>query len=585
MSDVLEDIKSRLDIYTVVSPYVQLKKTGRNFKGLCPFHSEKTPSFIVSQEKQICHCFGCNKGGDIFAFTQEMEGITFPEAVEFLADKAGIKIENIKKIRKQEGKSEKDEYFHAHELACEFFENALYKTNDGKKVLDYLHRRGLTDETIKEFRIGFAPDEYESLHPYLLKKGISKKVMMNSGFVASKTVTYDKIYDKFRARLMFPIYDMLGRMCGFGGRALKEDQAPKYLNSPENIVYNKSKTLYGYSHAKQAIKAEDRVILVEGYFDMIVPYQSGVKNIVATSGTALTSDHVRLIKRITNRVITCFDTDKAGFEATKRAYSLLQKQEIDTKVLEVVGEKDPADYVLKHGNKFKELVDKSKDFFSFYVDKLIAENDVTTSSGRKGILKEALPLLKEMPATVRDYSVREFAEKLNVNEKSLYDDINKFELPFDHPAKEDIPLDSKKVSLDEIILGLVMQYPLLFSEIVDKLEQNYFSIDYVKEVYNELVRQYNSTRENFRNWDFDEGFLAQYREKLNIIVLYVEDSYGVFSEDALKEELKKLVDKIKNDYRTKVLKEIHQKIVEAEKNDDKEAMLKFLREQQRLLMN
>lgn len=585
MADILEDIKSRVDIVTVVSPYVQLKKIGRNFKGLCPFHSEKTPSFIVSPEKQICHCFGCNKGGDIFAFTQEIEGVTFPEAVEFLADKAGIKVENIKKLKKSEGKSEKDEYFHAHELACGFFEDCLHKSNDGKKVLDYLHRRGVTDETIKEFRIGFAPDEYEALHPYLLKKGISKKVMMNSGFVASKTVTDDKIYDKFRSRLMFPIYDMLGRMCGFGGRALKEDQMPKYLNSPENIVYNKSKTLYGYSHAKQAIKSEDRVILVEGYFDMIIPYQSGVKNIVATSGTALTSDHVRLIKRITSRVITSFDTDKAGFEATRRAYSLLQKQEMDVKVLEVIGEKDPADYVLKHGDKFKELVDKSKDFFSFYIDKLIIQNDISTSTGRKGILMETLPLLKEMSSTARDYCVREFAEKLNVNEKSLYDDINKFELPFNHPAKEEAAVESKRISLEETVLGVLLQYPLLFPEISDKLEEKYFSLDYVKEVYNELARQYNSTRENFRNWDLEERFLAQYREKLNIVILYVEDGYGVFSEDALRDELKKLVDKMKNDFKAKKLKEVHLKIIEAEKNDDKKALLEFLEEQQRLLMN
>jgi len=581
----LEDIKSRLDIYTVVSPYVQLKKMGRNFKGLCPFHSEKTPSFIVSQEKQICHCFGCHKGGDIFSFTQEIEGINFPEAVEFLAEKAGIKVENIKKLKKNEGKSEKDEYFQAHELACQFFEDALYKTNDGKKVLEYLHKRGLTDETIKEFRIGFAPDEYDALYPYLSKKGISKKVMMNSGFATSKTVTDDKIYDKFRARLMFPIYDMIGRMCGFGGRALKEDQVPKYLNSPENIVYNKSKVLYGYSHAKQSIKNEDQVILVEGYFDMIVPYQAGVKNIVATSGTALTSDHVRLLKRITNKVITCFDTDNAGFEATRRAYSLLQKQEIDVKVLEVVGEKDPADYVLKHGEKFKELVNDSKDFFSFYIDKLLSKNDLETSAGRKGVLKETLPLLKEMSSTSRDYCVREFAKKLNVSEKSLYDDINRFELPLNHPAREDVPVDSKKILLEEMVLGLLMQYPVLFPDIVDKLEQNCFSLDYVKDVYNDLVRQYNSTRENFRNWDFEEGFLAHYREKLNIVVLYVEDSYGMFSEEALKDELKKLVDKMKNDFKAKRLKEIHLKIAEAEKNEDKQVLLELLGEQQRLLMN
>jgi len=311
MADIVEDIKSRLDIVSYISSYVQLKKTGRNFKGVCPFHSEKTPSFIVSPEKQIWHCFGCSKGGDLFAFVKEADGVSFVEAIQILADKAGLKVEKLSKFEKKEDKSEKDDYFHAHELACEFFEKKLYDTKDGEKVLKYLKNRGLKDETIKDFRLGFAPDEYELLYTYLLKKGIKKEIMVKSGFASSKGIGDDKIFDKYRARLMIPIFDYMGRICGFGGRALKEDQMPKYLNSPDNIVYNKSRLLYGLSNAKKYIKENDGVVLVEGYFDMILPYQAGVKNIVATSGTALTQDQVRLIKRLTQNVTTCFDTDSA----------------------------------------------------------------------------------------------------------------------------------------------------------------------------------------------------------------------------------------------------------------------------------
>ncbi|MDA1060802.1 MAG: CHC2 zinc finger domain-containing protein, partial [bacterium] len=210
MADLVDDIKSRLTIEDVVSQYVQLKKAGRNLKGLCPFHSEKTSSFIVSPEKQICHCFGCNKGGDIFTFIQEIEGITFVESLELLSDRAGIKAD-LSKYQKKATKSEKDDYYKAHELATEFFEKQLYKTDDGKKVLEYLHKRGLNDETIKEFRIGFAPDKYDELYPLLLKKGISKEVLINSGLVSSKKLTSDEVYDKYRARLMFPILNYLGR--------------------------------------------------------------------------------------------------------------------------------------------------------------------------------------------------------------------------------------------------------------------------------------------------------------------------------------------------------------------------------------
>jgi DNA primase len=266
MGDPVDEIKSRLSIEELVSSYVQLKKAGRSYKGLCPFHSEKTPSFVVSSEKQICHCFGCNKGGDIFTFIQEVEGISFPEALRLLADRVGVKIEENKSKSVSVSKKEKDEFYRAHDLAAEFFEKQLLSSRDGEKVLEYLYKRGLTNETIKEFRLGFAPDSYDSLYPFLLKKGINKDILIQSGLVSAKNLSSDDIYDKYRQRLIFPILDNLGKICGFGGRALKKDQMPKYLNSPENIIYNKSKLLYGLYHSQKAIKEFDKILLVEGYF-------------------------------------------------------------------------------------------------------------------------------------------------------------------------------------------------------------------------------------------------------------------------------------------------------------------------------
>lgn len=585
MADIVDDIKSRLSIEDVVSQYVQLKKAGRSFKALCPFHSEKTPSFVVSPEKQICHCFGCNKGGDIFAFIQEVEGATFSEALEILADRAGIKIE-ADKFRRKEDKSEKNEYYKAHELACEFFEKQLHSTNDGKKVLEYLKKRGLKDETIKEFRLGFAPDSYDDLHSYLLKKGIRKEVLMKSGFVSVKNLASEKVYDKFRARLMFPVFDYMGRVHAFGGRALKADQSPKYLNSPENIIYSKGKTLYGLYQAKQSIKEEDKAIVVEGYFDVILPYQAGFKNVVASSGTALTSDQVKLIKRLTSNVITFFDTDEAGFEATKRSFFLFQNENILVKTIGKVEQKDPADFILEKGVEFNKLVKESPDFITFFIDKLLKENDIFVLEGRKKILSELMPCYKQMTPADRDFFVKKLATELNINEKYLYEEFDSYKLPMDHPARfsDSEQAVSKKFGVQEFLLALLLGYPQLFVEVAGDVEVDDFEED-KKNIYKALTDQYNSARDKFAAWNFDKGFLAEIRGKIDVLTLYAEERYSAFSESSLELEVGKLVDRMKKDRKVSKLNEIQSKIVDAEKSQDKEKLGKLLREYQELSKN
>ncbi len=585
MADVVEDIKARLDIVEVVGAYVQLKKAGRNYKGLCPFHSEKTPSFVVSPEKQICHCFGCNKGGDIFNFIEEVEGAEFTEAMQILADKAGVKIDNVSKFAKKEAKGEKDEYFKAHDLACEFFERELFKTDNGKKVLEYLYKRGMKDVTLKEFKVGFSPDKYDALYPYLLKKGISKRVLIKSGFVSAKGVGSDEIYDKFRGRLMFPIFDYLGRVCGFGGRALKKDQMPKYLNSPENRIYNKSRVLYGLYHSKASVKENDNIVLVEGYFDVILPYQEGIKNIAAVSGTALTSDQATLIKRLTSNVVTCFDLDKAGFEATKRSYSILTNVDVVVKTVSGFEGKDPADLVNdKGGKEFIKFIEKSVNFISFYSDKLVSSNDIGTFEGRHAVVKELLPLLKQLSPSGKDFHIRELATKLGMKEQFLYDELESFSLPKDHPAREKAENVEKAegFSLEQVICGIILGNPQLFkvlSKMVD--ESDFYGVE--KDIYKELHDQYNKSRNGLKEWNFDKGFLASVKEKLDVLLLYVEERYGELSEESMGEEVEKLVDKVKKTRRSKKLNDLRTQIVEAEKNDEKEKLIKLLKEQQKLL--
>ncbi len=586
MADVVDDIKSRLGIEEVVSQYVQLKKFGRNLKGLCPFHGEKTPSFVVSPEKQICHCFGCNKGGDIFAFIQEIEGVSFVESMQILADRCGVKIDEDK-LEKKVAKSEKDIYFKAHDLACDFFEQQLYTTDDGKKVLEYLYRRGLKDETIKEFRIGFAPDKYDELYPILLNRGISKDVLMKSGFVSAKNLASDSIYDKYRARLMFPILDAVGRVCGFGGRALKHDQAPKYLNSPENPIYSKSRLLYGLYHSKKHIKDQDQIVLVEGYFDVILPFQAGIKNLVASSGTALSNEQVRIIKRLTANVVTSFDTDGAGIEATKRAYVLFQNEDILVKTLTGIDKKDPADYVLEHGDKFKELVDKAGDFISFMIVKVISDNDITSLTGRRKVVKELLPYYHGMSPTTRDFCVKELSQRLGMSEQHLNEEIESYKLPANHPMRQaaeigDGKVVANKLNPEELILGLILENPNLFENANKVLDLGMVS-EWTKNVYNDLLEQYNSARANFKNWNFETGFLSQDREKIDVLRLYAEELYNGFSHEALGNEVEKLVDRFKKDRKVKSLSELQISIVEAEKAENRDELKKLLLEQQELL--
>jgi len=550
MRDLVSEIKARLSIEDVVSSYVQLKKTGRSFKGLCPFHNEKTPSFIVSPEKQIAYCFGCHKGGDIFKFIEEVEGVDFVESMRILADKAGIKVETSD-FKKSKGETSiKDEIFDAHEKACQFFEEQLFEKN-AKEHLSYLEKRGITRDTIKEFRIGFSGDSPDGLYKFLVKKGFKHDVIVKSGLVASGDVSSRDVFDKFRYRLMFPIFDYMGRVVGFGGRALKEDQMPKYLNSPETMIYSKGKVLYGLSHGKKYIKENDKVVIVEGYFDLISLYQSGVKNVVASSGTALTPEQVRLIKRFTKNVVACFDTDPAGIEATKRAYVVLQELDMGVKVLQMEGNfKDPADFVLDKGKDAKEgflkMVDVSVDFMEFYSKFLREKVDVKTLEGRKKFLDEVVPLVKISGSGARtDYYVRMLARDLDMKEKFLYDEIENFKVLRTQDLTVRASRDVSKFRLDAsmVIVAICLEYPEVFEIVKNSVEESDFSGE-IKDIYIEMLRQYNPPATSKKSWSFEGEKLACLSEKVAFLSLFSEEKYGEFSAESIRVEVEKLIDRI-----------------------------------------
>lgn len=593
MRDLVSEIKARLSIEDVVSSYVQLKKTGRSFKGLCPFHSEKTPSFIVSPEKQIAYCFGCHKGGDIFKFIEEVEGVDFVEAMKVLADRAGIKVETSD-FKKSKGEtSVKDELFDIHEKACQFFENLLCE-KDGKEILSYLGKRGITKDTIKEFRIGFSgpEDVWDGLYKFLIKKGFKHDSIIKSGLIVSKDVSSREVFDKFRFRLMFPIFDYMGRVIGFGGRAMKEEQTPKYLNSPETMIYSKGKVLYGLSHAKKDMKESDKVVVVEGYFDLISLYQSGVKNVVASSGTALTSEQVRLIKRFTKNVVTCFDTDSAGIEATKRAYAVLQELDMGIKTLQMEGNfKDPADFVLDKGKDAKDgfvkMIDGAVDFMDFYSKFLLGKFNVKTLDGRKKFLDEIVPLVKISGSGARtDYYIRILARDLDIKEKFLYDEIENFKILRAPENREDRKVSprggSSNLDAGTVLVAVCLEYPEVFEIVKNSIEENDFNGE-IKDVYIEMLRQYNPSATSKNDWSFEGEKLAYLSCKVAFLSLFAEEKYGEFSAESIEIEAKKLIDKVAEGRRMHKRIVLEKALRDAESNGDEKRKKVLLEEFRKLL--
>lgn len=582
MLDQVDEVKDKLDIVSVVSQYVQLKKAGVNHKGPCPFHNEKTPSFVVSEEKQIFHCFGCHKGGDVFTFVQEIEGIGFSEALELLADRAGVKLDKNKE--KKVSKDKKERFKELHEEACKFFEKQLFESDDGKKVLKYLEKRGVHAETIKEFRLGFCPVGYEEMNTYLVKLGYKADEMLEAGLVSKSKIGDDAVYDKYRGRLIFPIFDNLMKVCGFAGRALSKDQAPKYLNSPEHFLYNKSKILYGFSHCKEAIREESKVVLVEGYFDMILPYQAGIKFVVATSGTALTKDQVKLISRYAGTVVTSFDADNAGMEATRRSFPLLVGADLSVKSIKGLHTKDPADYVAEGGD-FLKLVLEAPDFLENFIDNQSKKFDLNSADGRRGFLNAVLPFVYSLSPILVDHYVRYCSKKTGISEMIFSQEISAFNPRELHVKKEEVAYgEREKIGAEELFIAILLARPELFGDVSEKVQLDDFRDD-VNRVYKAFLDQYNSPRNEFGNWNFKGEEFVDLKPKIDMLTILAQEKYGVFSDDALKNELDTLIKRFTLDKKRSRIQRLNSEIREAEEKKDMELLMKLLSELQSLQSN
>jgi len=423
---VLDEVRNSVNIVSLVSEYVALKKRGRNHVARCPFHNEKTPSFNVNEERQIFMCFGCGQGGDIFKFIMQIENLTFPEAVRFIAERRGITLPESSAPDTEKAGTRIQDLREIMAAAADFYHHALVDLPEGRPALKYLSDRGVEPGTIAHFRLGFAPPGGNSLIQRMKDKGCSLEALQECGLV-KHSEDGERFYDSFRDRIMFPITDVQGRVIAFGGRAMG-DRPPKYLNSPETKLYNKSRNLFGLSFSKDAIKEKDRAVLVEGYMDFIIPFQYGVKNLVASLGTSLTTQQVELLGRYTRDVVVSYDPDSAGLAATQRSLDLFLEGDFRIKVLGLSDNQDPDEFVRKAGPEaYMEKVTAAVPYLDFVLDSAIRSQGSLDDPKKKiQVMNTVLPYLARLPSAVeRSEYVFKFARKLGIEDQQLLAETKK----------------------------------------------------------------------------------------------------------------------------------------------------------------
>ena len=418
--EIIDEVRQTNDIVDIISQYVHLKRSGRNFFGLCPFHNEKSPSFSVSPDKQIFHCFGCGVGGNVFTFLQKIEGISFVEAVQTLAERSNIQLPTLQNSADSYKEELKSKVYKVNEFTAQFYHENLYKP-EAKIAQEYIKKRKLTNNTLKSFRIGFS-GKFDELYRELKKQGFEDTEILESGLVNKND--NGKYIDRYRNRLMFPICDARGRVIAFGGRVL-DDSKPKYINSPENVVYSKGRNLFGLNVAKKG--NTKKLLIVEGYMDVISLHQRGITNVVAPLGTALTQQQGWLLRKNAEQIILSFDSDEAGLTAKIRALDILQNMGCDIRILQMEGAKDPDEYIIKYGNvRFKALIEKAISVVEFKVKVLKKDIDLENVNDKIKFLNEIAKLMSKIDNTIeREVYIEKIAKEYDISKEAIYAEVNK----------------------------------------------------------------------------------------------------------------------------------------------------------------
>ena len=575
LSDAKEEVKKAADIIEIIGQYVQLKKRGQNHIGLCPFHSERSPSFTVNQDKQIYHCFGCGRGGDVFTFWMEYHNLSFSQSLKDLAERYNIDLPRYKGFPEEKKKAElKELLFKTNGLAADYFHNMLVRSAEGKPGRDYFSRRKISQETISRFQLGYTANKWDGLINYLRSKNISLDLGAKAGLLIPKKD--GDYYDHFRDRIIFPIFDLNHQIIGFGGRVLG-DSLPKYINTPETPLYHKGESLYGLDSAFRNIREGGLAIVVEGYMDMLALRQHGISNVVATLGTAFTSNQVRRLKGYTKEVVVLFDPDDAGREAALKSFPLFLNEGISAKVLVLPQGEDPDSFVNRCGlDEFRELLKGAIPIFDFYLDQTLARMD-SGIDGQIKVLGEILPIFMEVESgATRFLYVQSFSEKTGINEAIVWEELRHWE--DNRSERRDTAQlksrflsdqDPRKYGSDLQFLNLLVHYPETKDAFKDKEWELLVSDPEIIKIIRVLMERFPSGGDLGRIEEFLVSPVA--REQLRVILMS-QPFYG-----------KELVNQAVSEFAKKIAKiKISQSISHAKAEGDMEMLNRLLKAKQDL---
>ena len=577
MGTDIEEIKSRLNIVDVLGEYIRLDKAGANWRAVCPFHNEKTPSFMVNEEKQIWHCFGCQKGGDIFGFVMEMEGIEFRETLGILADKAGVKLQSYNPQKTEE----KNRTLEILEWATKFYEVQLWKGEGQKKIIEYLYSRGLNEEVAKEFRLGYAPAGWKNVLTFLIKRGYKTEEIARTGLLVKKENSND-YYDRFRDRIIFPIADYSGKILGYSARVSPggDESQAKYVNTPETEVYHKSRVLYGLDKAKSEIKKFNEVLLVEGNMDVIASHQAGIKNTVAVSGTALTAEQIEIMKRYTRNIKMFFDMDSAGEQATKKSVKLCLSKGMSAKIVSLTQGKDAADMAKESPDKLRENVAEAKPVMEYFFQRLFNKFNKNNVEDKKKITEELLEMILILENEVeKNHWIKKLGDDLGVSELALTDELKKISLKSkvqETNKKEDVlkveKLATKKEILIQEMIGLMLISPIAWKKVLEISGQEKFDLkDSLFDLMLDRGLKVNFDFMSFMNEIVDQRSISERAENIFSQKKYRLDLNNNIEEVAVEDplgELDNFIRKIKIEEKKEKLKQISSDLRIAEKRGD-----------------
>ena len=476
----IDDLKRQAEIVRVIQDYVQLKKKGANWMACCPFHKEKTPSFSVSPTKEIFYCFGCHKGGTVFNFVMEIERVSFPEAIRIVADKIGMPLPKmIDDGRFEARRQESDEVVQLNGWAMEWWQQQLESSNEARVAREYLVKREITEDTQKTFRLGYAPDSWDALSIYLRQKGAAQQQIERSGLVVKKEEGGS--YDRFRGRLMFPVLDVQGRPIAFGGRALKADETAKYINSPETTAYVKGRNLFGLNVSRDEIRRQGFAILVEGFLDLIVPYQFGVRNVVASLGTALTAEQAKLLSRFARKVVVNYDGDRAGVQAAKKSIEILLAEDLEVKVLVLPDNADPDEFIRKFGvTEYQRRRAQAQPHIQFVIENALRDRSLHRPAEKAEAVEEVLPYIKAVNSRIQKREYFDMAmDSLGIDRENVNTSAWRRELwqsvrdnrPARSSAAHAVARQAKVTAAEQRLLGLLLADANLRHQVLPMLKK------------------------------------------------------------------------------------------------------------------